>query len=151
MRSASWIVSCAAGLLVIANAASAQTSQNQSWTSLDEQKSSSGNLNPIRIQKTHTERDGKIIDRQSLQRLGPEGKYVPYTETEKETVKVNDSTVRTVTRTFGAGADGQKMLVQVMEEEARKLPGDESRTVRTTSNPDANGRLQVVQRELENS
>jgi hypothetical protein len=33
------------------------------------------------------------------------------------------------------------------EEEKRTLPGGDSRAVRTTSNPDANGNLQIVQRE----
>jgi len=148
---------CAILLLSVVSICSAQeqdqsqTAANQSWTSTSEQKSSAGNLNPTRSSRTHSEKNGRTVDTQSLQRLGPEGKYIPYGETEKETVRVDAGTVRTVTRTFGTGPDGQKMLVQVTEEESRKLPGDETRVVRTTSNPDINGKLQVVQRELENS
>ncbi len=65
----------------------------------------------------------------------------------KETVKVDANTTRTVERTFGRDSDGRKTLVQVTEEEKRTLPGGEVKVVRTTSDPDANGALQTVQRE----
>ena len=59
------------------------------------------------------------------------------------------TTVRTTTRTFGRDANGVKSLVQVTEEEKRTLPGGSSNVVRATSNPDGNGKLQLVQRQIE--
>jgi len=67
----------------------------------------------------------------------------------RQTVKVDANTVRTIERAFGRDSDGRKTLVQVTEEEKRILPGGEVKVMRTTSNPDANGGLQVVQRETQ--
>jgi hypothetical protein len=79
------------------------------------------------------------------------GRYTPYLDLQKETVKVDANTVRTVERSFGRDSEGRKTLVQVTEEEKRSLPGGEVKVVRTTSNPDANGGLQVVQREVQDT
>src|SRR5438093_11596494 len=59
--------------------------------------------------------------------------------------------MRNTERSYGSSHDGQKMLMQVTEEETRTLPGGEQKVVRTTSNPDVNGRLQVVRREIQNA
>jgi hypothetical protein len=79
------------------------------------------------------------------------GRYAPYLDLQKETLKVDANTVRTVERAFGRDSEGRKTLVQVTEEEKRTLPGGEVKVVRTTSNPDANGGLQVVQREVQDT
>jgi len=70
-------------------------------------------------------------------------------DTESESVQVNSSTTRTVTRTFGRGPSGEKTLIQATEEEKQNLAGGDVKMVRATSNPDSNGRLQVVQREVQ--
>jgi hypothetical protein len=88
------------------------------------------------------------VDHQSIERLGANGNYEPYQDIEKETVKVDANTVRTVTRTYGRDSDGAKALVQVTDEEQRTRAGGGSSVVRSTSNPDANGNLQIVQREI---
>ncbi|MGA8734865.1 MAG: hypothetical protein WB558_13175 [Terriglobales bacterium] len=77
-----------------------------------------------------------------------DGHYEPYMDVQKETIRVDANTTRTVERTFGRASDGGKTLVQVTEEEQRTLPGGEVKVVRTTSDPDANGSLQTVQREI---
>ena len=59
------------------------------------------------------------------------------------------ATVRTTTRTFGRDADSVKTLVEVIEEEKHTLAGGDSNVVRATSDPDANGNLQLVQRRIE--
>ncbi len=79
------------------------------------------------------------------------GRYAPYLDLQKETVKVDANTVRTIERAYGRDSDGRRTLVQVNEEEKRTLPGGEVKVVRTTSNPDANGGLQVVQREIQDT
>jgi hypothetical protein len=126
-------------------------SGNQSWTASSQQESPGGVVNPTRTNETHTEADGRVVDRTSVETLGPDGRYVPYSDTEKESRRINDTTVRNIERTFGRDSDGHRTLIQERQEESRSLPGGEQRVTRTVSNPDANGGLQVVQRELEDS
>jgi hypothetical protein len=86
-----------------------------------------------------------------MERLGPDGRYIPYSDTEKESVRINDTTVRTVERTFGRDADGRRTLVQERQEETRSLTGGAKQITRTLSNPNGDGKLQIVQREVEDS
>jgi hypothetical protein len=127
------------------------TSGSQSWTASSQQEDPSGGKNPTRTSETHTVVDGRVIDKTLVETLGPDGRYVPYSETEKESVRVNDMTVRTIERSFGRAADGERTLIQERQEESQSLPGGEEKVVRTVSNPDSNGALQLVQRELEYS
>jgi hypothetical protein len=127
------------------------TSGSQSWTASSQQGDLGGRVNPTRTSETHTEADGRVIDKTSVETLGPDGRYVPYSDTEKESVHVNDTTVRNIERTFGRGANGERTLIQERQEESRSLPGGEQRVVRTISSPDVNGALKVVRRELEDS
>jgi hypothetical protein len=48
-------------------------------------------------------------------------------------------------------ADGRKTLQQVTEEDSHSLPGGELKSTLTTSNTDTNGRLQVVQKEIQDT
>jgi len=123
---------------------------NQSWTATTQQQLPSS-LNPTRTSETHTDAGGRTVDNQSIEKMGMYGRYEPYLDLQKETVRVDANTVRTVERTFGRDSDGRKTLVQVTEEEKRSLPGGEVKVVRTTSNPDANGALQMVQREIQDT
>jgi hypothetical protein len=127
------------------------TSGDQSWTASSQQESPDGAMNPTRTTETHTEIDGRVVDKTSVERLGPDGRYVPYSETEKESIRVNDTTVRNIERTFGRDSDGSRTLIQEEQQELRSLPGDELKVTRTISSPDANGAMQVVRRELEDS
>ena len=131
----------------------AQTSDSQtsgadkSWTATTE--SQGDNINPTRTTESHTQTGNRTLDSQSVQRRGPDGHFEPYQDIEKETVKVDATTVRTITRAFARDANGTKTLVQVTEEERRTSPAGDSSVVRSVSNPDSNGRLQLVQRQLE--
>jgi hypothetical protein len=126
---------------------SAVDSSNRSWAATTESKADYGN--PTRTFESHTQNGDRTVDVRSLQTRGPDGNYTPYQDIETETVRVNASTSRTTTRTFVRDSDGAKTLFQVTAEEKQTLPGGSSKAVRTTSNPDANGRLQVVQREVQ--
>jgi len=138
--------------LALAPACLAQdNSGNKSWSQSSQQGNPGGTLNPIRTRETHTESGGRIVEKTSVETLGPDGRYVPYQDTEKESVRVDATTTRSVERTFGRGSDGQTTLVQERQEESRSLPGSEQKVVRTVSNPDADGKLHVVQRELQDS
>ena len=127
------------------------TSGDQSWTSTSQQATRDGNMNATRTVASHTETGERKNDSTSVQRVGPDGRYIPYSDTEKETVRVNETTVRQIERTFGTDADGQRTLIQERQEETSNLPGGEQKVTRTLSNPDGDGKLQVVQRELEDS
>ncbi len=131
--------------------AAQDNSGNQSWNSSSQQGSPGGAINPTHTDQSHTESNGRVIDKTAVQTLGPDGRYVPYSDTEKESRRVNDTTVRTVERTFGRDADGRRILIQEKQEESRTLSGGEEKLTRTISNPDANGGLQVVQRETQDS
>jgi hypothetical protein len=122
------------------------SAQDQSWTATTDLNSNSAN--PTRTTESHTQRGNRTLDTHSLQRRGSNGQYETYQDIETETVKVNSTTVRTITRTFGRDTDGHKTLVQVRDEEKRSAPGGDSSLTRVISNPDANGRLQTVQREI---
>jgi hypothetical protein len=131
----------------------AQTSDSQreaapnSWTATTETQS--GNINPTRTIESHTQSGNRTLDKQSLQRRGSDGQFEPYQDVEKETVQLDATSVRTITRTFGRDANGAKTLVQVTEEERHALPGGDSNVVSTISNPDGNGKLQLIQRQIE--
>ena len=106
---------------------------------------------PAAATETHSEANGKIIDKKSIETLGPDGRYIPYQEIERESVRIDATTVRTTERTFGSGPDGTKTLVQVKQEESRSRGEGENSLVRTILNPDANGTLQAVRREQQDS
>jgi hypothetical protein len=99
--------------------------------------------------KSHTQSGNRTLDNESIQRRGADGNFETYLDTEKETVQVDATTVRTTTRTFHRDVNGVKTLVQVAEEEKRSLPGGDSNIVRTTSNVEFNGNLRLVQRQTE--
>jgi hypothetical protein len=119
---------------------------SQSWTATTETHSDGESL--TRTVESHAQSGNRTLDNQSLQRRGSDGRFEPFQDIEKTTVRVDANTVRTTTRTFGRDADGAKTLVQITEEEKRTLPGGDSSVVRNTSSPDVDGKLQLVQREL---
>jgi len=131
----------------------AQTRDNQpanseqSWTATTESSVPSGS-NPIRTTETHKEAGNRTVDTQSVQRLGPDGRFEPYYDVEKESVRVNATTTKTITRTFARDASGQKSLTQIIEEEKESLPEGGEKVVRATKSPDLDGHLSIVQREI---
>src|SRR6202163_3087786 len=135
-------------LAVWAQTSDSQTGDaNTSWTATTE--SQSGTVNPTHTVETHTQSGNRTLDKQSLQRRGSDGQFEAYQDVETETVQLDATSVRTITRTFGRDANGAKTLVQVTEEEKHTLPGGDANVVRTISNPDGNGKLQLIQRQIE--
>src|SRR5579864_8477451 len=137
--------------------ASAQTSDSQtaqeltkSWTATTDLKSDDlmPERIPVRIIESHNQNGNRTLDERSVEIRGTDGHFEPYLDVEMETLTVDASTERTTMRTFALDVNGRKALVQVTEEEKHILPGDDSNIVRVTSNPDVNGRLQPVQREI---
>jgi len=106
---------------------------------------------PVRIVESHKQNGERTLDKRSVEIRGTDGRFEPYQDIERETLQVDSTTVRTVTRTFSQDVNGKKALVQVTEEEKHILPGGDSNIVRETYNPDVNGKLQPVQREIAES
>src|SRR5450759_404734 len=129
-----------------AQTSDAQTIESKSWTTTTETHPS--NTNPTRTTESHRQSGKDTVDSQSVERLGVDGHYEPYFDVEKESVQVNETTIRTVERTFGGDGSGHKLLTQVTEEEKQSLPAGGEKVVRTTSNADLDGHLRVVQREV---
>ncbi len=135
------------GSVVCAQAQEAQPNNtNESGTTTTQ--TSVDNANPSRMTESHAKSGNRSVDKQRVEVIGPNGGYQPDSETEKETVQVNATTTRTVERTYRWDVNGQRNLVQVREEEARGSARGDAQVVRTTSSPDANGNLQVTQREV---
>jgi hypothetical protein len=140
------------GLNLLAQTFESQTAAkpNNSWTVTTDSKSDNliPERNPVRIIESHSQNGNRKLDKRSVEIRGTDGHFEPYQDIEKETLSVDTSTVQTTTRTFSRGANGMKVLVQVTEEQKHNLPGDAANLVRVTYNPDVNGRLQPVQREV---
>src|ERR1700687_3759606 len=121
-----------------------------SWTATTDLKSDDllPQRIPVRIIESHSQNGNRTLNKRSVEIRGTDGRVEPYQDIEKETLQVDATMVRATTRTFGKDANGRKALVQVTEEEKHTLPGDDSNVVRVTYDPDVNGRLQPVQREI---
>jgi hypothetical protein len=128
---------------------SVPNNDSASWTATTENGSAARDANPTRTSESHSEEDGRTVDKTVTQRLGFDGSYTTYLETEKESVRVDSSTVRTVERLYGRDPNGGKTLVRVTEEERRSQPDGETTVVRTVSDSTVNGGLQVIKREMQ--
>ena len=126
---------------------------SKSWTNTTDLKSDylTPERMPVRIIESHRENGNRTLDKRSVEIRGTDGHFEPYQDIERESVQGDDSTVRTTTRTFARDVNKAKALVQITEEEQRILPSGESKTVRITSNPDVNGKLQVSERDTAQS
>jgi hypothetical protein len=137
---------CAFAPSLGAQTSDAQASESQSWTKTTE--SHTANTNPTRTTESHQKSAKGTVDHQTVERLGFEGHYEPYYDIERESVQVNGTTTRTIERTFARDASGQKILTRVTEEEKQSPPAGGEKVVRTTSNADLDGHLQVARREV---
>src|SRR5271154_2473202 len=121
-------------------------SSEESWTAATQ--TSIADTNPLRTMESHSKSGNRQMDKQKVEVLGPDGSYQPSYETDTETIHVNDATTRTVVRTYKWDANGQKTLTELTEEQACSSASGDAQSVRTTSTRDANGNLQLVQREV---
>jgi len=135
------------GSVVCAQAQDAQPNNtNESWTAT--KQTSVEYTNPSRTMESHAKSGNRSVDKQRVEVLGPDGRYQPDSDTEKETIQVNATTTRTVVRTYRWDGNGRRYLMRVTEEEARSSASGDAQVIRTTSNSDVNGHLQVVQRDV---
>src|ERR1700746_3861044 len=136
------------GLAVSAQAQEAQPNDaNESWNATAQ--TSGDNANPSRTMESYTKSGNRSVDKTRAEVLDVDGRYQPDSDTETETIQVDATTTRTVVRTYRFDANGQKRyLIQVTVQEARSATNGDTHAVSTTSNPDVNGNLRVVQREV---
>jgi hypothetical protein len=153
LKVATTLVAC----IVFATTAPAQSqnsdpnssNSNQSWSSTSE--TSDANIGSrTRTTDSHIKTGNHTVDKQTVE-IQRSGSYVPYQDIERETNQVDASTTRTTVRTYGRDGNGNRVLTQVTDEERHDQTGGGSKVVRSTSNPDANGRLSVVQRQEEDT
>jgi hypothetical protein len=135
-------------LRLLAQTADSRTADDptKSWTATTDVKGN--NLNPARIIESHSQNGNQTVDNRSVEIRGVYGYLEPYQDIERETLQLDATTVRTISRTFGRDVNGSKTLVRVTEEERHTLPEGDSNTVRITSIADLNGTLQPVRREI---
>jgi hypothetical protein len=131
---------------VCVHAQSQQQTGDESWSTTKE--SSALNVNSSRTTESHTKSGNRTVDKQRLEALSPNGGYQPLAETETETIQVNDTTTRTVVRTYQWNANGQRTLTQMTEEDSRIAANGNAHIERKTSAADVNGSFQVIQREV---
>jgi hypothetical protein len=142
-----FVIVLSVGSFVVARAQDSQSNKgDESWTTTAESKVE--NLNPVRTTESHNKSGNRSVDKQRVEVLGPDGHYQPDSDTETETIHENDSTTRTVVRTYTWDGNGRRQLFQITEEDARTTASGDKQVTRTTSNSDVNGNFQVVQREV---
>jgi len=146
LYSAAFAFSCC-GHVVCAQVSNAQANKaSESSQSTTEFKAD--NVSPSRTTESHATIGNRQVDNQHIERIGPNGDYQPYSDTEKETIQENSTTTRVVVRTYIWDADRRRHLVRLTQEESQSSSNGDSHLVRMTSNSDANGNLQVALREV---
>jgi hypothetical protein len=133
-------------LFAVSMVAQSSNDADKSWSATTDSTDGTNGAQ-TRRSESHRESGNRTLDTQSTQ-IYRSGRYEPFQDVETETVKVSPTTTRTLVRTFGRDSNGQKTLLQVTEEEKQDLANGGGKTTRTTSNPDLNGGMQVVQREV---
>ena len=123
--------------------------KGESWTVTTE--TSYQNASPSRMIESHAKVGNRSVDKQKVEVFGLNHRYQPAFETETETIRVNDTTTRTVVRTYNWDENGRRKLVQVTQEEARSTANGDVQAIRTTLDSDINGNLKIVQREVANT
>src|SRR5215469_8000248 len=110
---------CAQSSVAQTSAATTTDQANKPWTATT--NSTGDNLPstrlPVRIIESHSQEGERTLDKRSVEILGSDGHFEPWQDIERETLQVDATTVRTVTRTFSQDVNGKKSLVQLTEEE----------------------------------
>lgn len=98
---------------------------------------------------TSKETSGVRYLTQRLQSLSPRSVMGSPVEIEEEEIEVDSRTTRKMRRVYATSPNGKRVLIESVEEEIQRLPGDRTHAVRTTSRRDINGRLNPAQREVQ--
>jgi hypothetical protein len=140
-----------AGVLIIwlatsmTSRAQASDASDESWRFTNQ--NSTANANPYRTTESHVKSGNRTLDKKTVEVRGPDGTYQLYYRTEIETIQESPSLRRSITRTYNPGLDRSEHLTQITEVETRGSD-DASRTVKTISNADLDGKFEVKEREI---
>jgi hypothetical protein len=144
--------SAACVVLFFGQAVCAQSQNTQGNETTESSKSTTevkvDNVSPSRTTESHATIGNRQLDSQRVERIGPDGAYQPYSETETETIQVNPATTRVVVRTYFWDFERRRDLARFTEEESHRSANGDSHLVRVTSDMDANGNLKVAVREV---
>lgn len=121
---------------------------NEFWTSTTLMSTPNTNTNPPHMTESQIKSGNRTLARQSVEVLGPESRYQRYLDTETETVQESPTTSHSIVRTYRTDVNGQKILVRVTDENIQSAGTGELNVVRTISDRDLNGALQIVQYEV---
>ncbi len=77
------------------------------------------------------------------------GNYQALVQEEEKSIKVDAQTTRIIRTTSNFNHENERQIIEVVEEEHRKLPSGEEHVSRTVSTPDINGRFSVIRREVQ--
>ena len=141
-RSMVLLLACLSSI-ICAGAQTVSNNADQSWTVTTVAK---GPGAPLRTTEKCSKSGSKILCEKNVEMHGPDG-YRPSFYIETETDQEDATTTRSIQRSYRPDGNGRKQLVQVTEEETNHLPNGESNEVRTTSKPNPEGNLQIVERE----
>jgi hypothetical protein len=145
MRSIVSLCLCLVTAVCVKAQSAPSSGSDESWTATRD--TTVANNNPSRTTESHSKSGNRTVDKQTVEVLGTEGRYQPFSETEVETIQVDANTTRTVTRTYAWNGDGRRQLSRITEEDSRTSGSGDTHVTRNTSAADGNGRFQVVQRE----
>ncbi len=155
-QSQRWMLGALAGmgllwsaLAVPEGAAQGKPGEDEFSGRVTERRDASGAELPSRVTETRSQEGNRKSRTQVIESPGPDGSYQPLLEREEQTIQVDEQTTRVVVKEFGRSADGSRSLLRQTESETRTLPGGGERTMRSISRPDLNGRMQAVERSVE--
>jgi len=129
----------------ITSRAQASDATDESWTSASQ--NSTANANPYRTTESHVKSGNRTLDKKTVEVRGPDGTYQLYYRTEIETIQESSTLTRCITRTYHPNLDRDEHLTQIIEAETRGSDSG-SRTVKTISNADLDGKFEVKEREI---
>jgi hypothetical protein len=118
-------------------------------TTITDSRNPTGVTNPTRVIVTRSQQDGRTVETRIVEGPSINGGSAPLLEIEQQTIQLSPNAETVVTRQYSPDGNGNRRLFQVTEEQRSTAAGGRQTVVSTTSNADVNGRLQDVQREVQ--
>jgi hypothetical protein len=129
----------------VSSFAQANDATDASWAATSQNQTA--NANPYRTAESHVKSGNRTLDKKTVEVRGPDGTYQLYYRTEIETVQESPTLTRSITRTYNLGGDRNEHLTQIIEVESR-ASDEGSRSVKTISNVNLDGKFEVKAREI---
>ncbi|HTY62174.1 MAG TPA: hypothetical protein VMG30_07930 [Acidobacteriota bacterium] len=98
---------------------------------------------------TFGDTEGIHFSTRQVQPLSLQNYSGPPVNIEREETRPDPRTTRITSRTFSVTINGERRLIETVVEEIKRASGGTGSAVRTTSRPDASGRMRVASREIQ--